>query len=112
MDLNLRRVVVFTANIEAMTEFYRDVLGLRIVGREPGWVDFAAGGCNIALHKGAAEPGKRPPKLTFYAADVAAARALLVSRGAKIGKIVSTPKFDMCGGKDPDGNAFGVSARK
>src|SRR5262249_7478121 len=100
------------ANMEAMTAFYRDVLGLRIVGREPGWVDFAAGACNIALHKGAAEPGKRPPKLTFYAADVSRTRALLIKRGANMGKVVSTAEFDMCAGKDPDGNPFGVSARK
>ena len=33
MDLQLRRVIVVTANMEAMTAFYSDVLGLKIVGR-------------------------------------------------------------------------------
>jgi catechol 2,3-dioxygenase-like lactoylglutathione lyase family enzyme len=112
MDLKLRRIVLFTANMETMTAFYRDTLGLKIIGREKGWVDFDAGACRIALHAGPSEPGKRPPKLNFYAPDVAAARAALVSRGAKFGKIVSTANFDMCAGRDPDGNPIALSARK
>jgi catechol-2,3-dioxygenase len=112
MDLKLRRIVLFTSDMEGMTSFYGDVMGLKIIGSEKGWVDFDAGGCRIALHAGASTPGKRPPKLNFYAADVAAARAALVKRGAKFGKVVSTAHFDMCGGKDPDGNPIGLSARK
>ena len=104
MNLHLRRIVLFTDNLEAMTAFYRDVIGLKIAGREKGWVDFEAGACNIALHAGKSVVGSRPPKLVFYAADVAATRAALVKRGAKMGRIVSTAHFDMCDGKDPDGN--------
>jgi hypothetical protein len=49
----------------------------------------------------------------FYANDVAAARAALISRGVKtMGKIISTETFDMCDGKDPDGNPFQISGRK
>jgi catechol 2,3-dioxygenase-like lactoylglutathione lyase family enzyme len=109
MDLRLRRIVLFTANMDTMTAFYRDVLGLEIIGREKGWVDFNAGPCRIALHAGRSEIGKRPPKLSFYAADVAAARAALMKRGAKFGPVVSTAHFDMCEGK---GNPIGLSARK
>ncbi|MFT3728600.1 MAG: VOC family protein [Terricaulis sp.] len=112
MDLQLRRVVVFTSNMEAMTAFYNEVLGLKIIGREKGWVDFEAGPCRIALHAGPSQVGKRPPKLVFYAADVATTRAALMKRGAKFGPVKSTPKFDMCDGEDPDGNRIGVSGRK
>jgi catechol 2,3-dioxygenase-like lactoylglutathione lyase family enzyme len=112
MDLQLRRIILFTAHMEAMTAFYRDVIGLKIVGREKGWIDFDAGACNLALHAGPGRPGKRPPKLCFYAADVAAARALLVKRGANMGKVVSTAHFDMCGGEDPDGNPIAISSRR
>ena len=113
MQLNLRRVVIFTPDVAKLAAFYRDVVGLEVVGQEPGWIDFAAGPCNIALHKGTAVAGKRPPKLVFYAADVAAARAALVKRGAKgFGAVKSAKTFDMCDGRDPDGNPIQISSRK
>ena len=112
MQLQLKRVILFTGAMDAMTAFYRDVIGLSVVSREIGWVEFDAGACRIALHEGSGVPGKRPPKLVFEAKDVAAARALLMRRGAKIiGEIVSTSSFDMCNGKDPDGNPFQLSSR-
>jgi catechol 2,3-dioxygenase-like lactoylglutathione lyase family enzyme len=113
MQLEMRRVILFTPNIDAMAGFYRDVIGLELVGNEDGWRDFKAGSCHIALHRGNSSIGSRPPKLVFYASDVAAARAELVKRGAKgMGKVLSTVNFDMCNGKDPDGNPFQISSRK
>jgi len=112
MELKLRRIILFTPNMETMTAFYRDVLGLKVIATEKGWVDFDAGECRIALHAGPSEVGKRPPKLAFYAKDVAAARAALVKRGAKFGPVKSTADFDMCDGEDPDGNRISLSARK
>ena len=113
MKFELRRIVLFTSNMESMAEFYGKVIGLELVGSEDGWRDFNAGACNIALHHGRPVVGNRPPKIVFYATDVAAARTALVRRGAKdIGKIMSSAKFDMCDGKDPDGNSFQISARK
>jgi hypothetical protein len=112
MQLQLKRVILFTNAMDAMTAFYRDVIGLPIFTREIGWVEFDAGACRIALHDGPGQPGKRPPKLVFEAKDVAAARALLVRRGAKgMGPVMSTSSFDMCNGKDPDGNPIQLSSR-
>jgi catechol 2,3-dioxygenase-like lactoylglutathione lyase family enzyme len=112
MKLELRRIILFTADLEAMSRFYGEVLGLELAKSERGWRDFRAGACAIALHEGDATVGKRPPKLAFYAADVAAMRAALIRRGAKMGKIMSTASFDLCDGKDPDGNRFQISSRK
>jgi catechol 2,3-dioxygenase-like lactoylglutathione lyase family enzyme len=112
MKLELRRIILFTANLEAMSRFYAEVLGLERMGSTRGWRDFSAGACSIALHEGDAKRGSRPPKLAFYAADVAATRATLIRRGAKIGKVMSTAAFDLCDGKDPDGNPFQISSRK
>jgi catechol 2,3-dioxygenase-like lactoylglutathione lyase family enzyme len=113
MPLELRRVILFTPNLAAMTAFYRDILGLELSGQEKGWADFKAGACSLALHQGKSVVGGRPPKLAFYAADVAAARTALVKRGlADAGKITSTGSFDMCDCKDPDGNSFQISSRK
>jgi len=111
VDLKIRRIILFTSHMDAMAAFYGDVLGLKVAGREVGWIDFDAGPCRLALHAEGGKPGKRPPKIAFFAADVAAARAALVKRGAKMGKVVSAKKFDMCNGTDPDGNAFQLSSR-
>ena len=113
MQLELRRVILFTSNLAKMSAFYRNIVGLEIASREDGWVDFTAGACSLALHAGEPEVGSWPPKIAFYAADVAAARANLVKRGlAKAGKVKSTGSFDMCDCKDPDGNPFQISSRK
>ena len=113
MSLELRRVILFTPNLAAMTAFYRDVLGLEISNREEGWADFNAGACALALHAGKSVIGGRPPKIAFDAADVAATRAVLVKRGlVSAGKVISAGSFDMCDCKDPDGNRFQISSRK
>ena len=112
MKLQIRRIIIFTSNMEAMEAFYRDVIGLTVSGREEGWVDFDAGACHLALHADGGKPGKRPPKIVFHAADVAAARTALAKRGAKMGKTVSAKHFDMCNGADPDGNPFQISSRR
>ncbi len=111
MDLQIKRVILFTSDMAGMTAFYGQVIGLTPVSRSEGWTEFAAGGCNLALHAGPGAPGKRPPKLVFYAADVAAGRAALVKRGAKLGPVKSAGSFDLCDGKDPDGNPFQLSSR-
>jgi catechol 2,3-dioxygenase-like lactoylglutathione lyase family enzyme len=111
LGLELRRVILFTDDLEGMLRFYGEVLGLPEVGREPGWVDFDAGACRIALHKGKSEVGSKPPKLAFYAADVTAARQLLIERGVKMGKLLDAGAFQMCNFKDPDGNSLQISGR-
>ena len=112
MKLEMRRIIIFTADMPAMTRFYRDAMGLKQLADDEDWKEFSAGACNIALHHGKPSLGKRPPKISFYAADVAAARASLMRRGAAIGKVISAKVFDFCDGKDPDGNPFQISSRK
>ena len=112
MKLDVRRIIIFTANMVEMARFYRDVIGLQPLADEDNWKDFRAGACNIALHKGESVVGRRPPKLAFYSADVAAARALLIKRGAAMGKLNAGGDIDMCDGTDPDGNPFTISSRK
>ena len=113
MQIEMRRIILFTPNMDSMSHFYSGVIGLELATSERDWKEYKAGGSNIALHRGKSSVGSRPPKLVFYAADVAAARAALVKRGALVmGKVVSGNKFDMCDGKDPDGNPFQISSRK
>jgi catechol 2,3-dioxygenase-like lactoylglutathione lyase family enzyme len=113
MQFALRRVILFTADLAGMSDFYQNVLGLALLNSEAGWREFDAGGCRIALHLGKSSIGTRSPKFAFHADDVAAARSLLIARGATgLGKVKSGESFDMCDGKDPDGNRFQISGRK
>jgi catechol 2,3-dioxygenase-like lactoylglutathione lyase family enzyme len=109
--MEMARVILFTGQMEAMSRFYGDVLGLQQVTEEKGWKEFDAGGVTIALHSGPASPGKKGPKLVFYAKDVEAERERLVGLGAKFGKVRVGEKLCLCDGKDPDGNPVQLSNR-
>ena len=111
MQLEVSRIIHFTSNMAAMARFYRDVLGLTPLADEPGWKEFAAGSCAIALHRSPAPVRRRSPKVVFHSDDVATTRAALVARGVRMGKIMSGDEIDFCDGRDPDGNAFSISSR-
>jgi hypothetical protein len=108
--MKMARVILFTAQIDAMSRYYGEVLGLKRVTDEKGWKEFAAGGTRIALHSGPSSPGQKGPKIVFYAKEVAAMRETLVARGARFGK-VRQGEFCLCDGKDPDGNPIQLSDR-
>jgi predicted enzyme related to lactoylglutathione lyase len=111
MDLALKRIILFTPDMPRLTRFYRDVLGLRLKIDEPNYKEFDAGGCGIALHNGTSKVGARSPKLSFTTEDIAAARAVLIARGAELGEVKSGASLSRCEGKDPDGNPFQLSSR-
>lgn len=111
MKLALRRVTIFTANMDALARFYGEVLGLAVLSDQPRWKLFDAGAVQIALHNGSSMLGRRPPKLVFHAADVAKAREILNARGAKFGKVKQAEDFAMSDTKDPDGNPIQISSR-
>ncbi len=110
--MKMARVILFTSQIDAMSKFYGEVLGLKkIPSNEKGWQEFAAGGTRIALHSGPSSPGRKGPKIVFRATDVAALRETLVARGASFGKVRPGEVYCLCDGKDPDGNPIQLSNR-
>lgn len=109
--MKMARVILFTGQMEAMSKFYGEVLGLKRVTVEKGWREFAAGGATIALHSGPSSPGRKGPKIVFHAKDVVAAREALVARGARFGKVRQGEMLCLCDGKDPDGNPIQLSDR-
>ena len=109
--MELARVILFTGQMETMSEFYGTVLGLEQVTDEKGWREFAAGGARIALHSGPSSPGRKGLKIVFHAKNVAAQRDKLVARGAKFGKVRQGEVYCLCDGKDPDGNPIQLSDR-
>ncbi len=60
--MKMARVILFTGQMDAMTRFYGEVLGLKQVTAEKGWREFAAGGARIALRSGPASPGRKGPE--------------------------------------------------
>ena len=109
--MKMARVILFTSQMDEMSRFYGEVMGLRQVSSEKGWREYAAGGANIALHSGPSSPGRKGPKIVFHAKDVAAERERLVARGAKFGKVRQGEMICLCDGKDPDGNPVQLSDR-
>jgi catechol 2,3-dioxygenase-like lactoylglutathione lyase family enzyme len=109
--MRMARVILFTRQIDAMSKFYGEVLGLNQVTEEKGWREFAAGGARIALHSGPSSPGRKGPKIVFHTKDVAALRETLVARGGRFGKVRQGEMFCLCDGKDPDGNPIQLSDR-
>ena len=109
--LKMARVILFTAQMDLMSDFYGRVLGLKLISQEKGWREFDTGGASIALHSGPASPGRKGPKIAFYAYNVAALRKTFVDRGAKFGKVREGEVLCLCDGKDPDGNPIQLSNR-
>jgi catechol 2,3-dioxygenase-like lactoylglutathione lyase family enzyme len=110
-SLKVARVILFTNSFDEMNKFYGLVLGLKQVSAEKGWREFKAGGVNIAIHSGPPSPGRKGPKIVFYAKDVAALRNILIKRGAKFGKVREWNDLCLCDGRDPDGNPIQLSNR-
>ncbi len=115
MNLSVRRVILFVKDVQTTGAFYRDVLGLKFKPSpdDPkAWLEFEAGACSIALHDGGVpNTSRRAPKIGSYVEDVSAARAILVARGVKMGRVQSSDFHQFCDGKDPEGNAFQISNR-
>jgi catechol-2,3-dioxygenase len=109
--MELARVILFTGQMDKMSKFYGEVLGLELVTNEKGWREFAAGGATIALHSGPSSPGRKGPKIVFRTANVAAQREKLAARGAKFGKVRQGDVYCLCDGMDPDGNPIQLSDR-
>jgi predicted enzyme related to lactoylglutathione lyase len=114
--MKLMRVIVFTNEMEKLTQFYGDQLGLKAKpdpnGDSSEWIEFNGGGAGVALHKAHGGGGTCAHKLVFYAKDVAKARATLLKKKVKLGEVKRFGKLVMCDGIDPAGNRIQISNRK
>jgi catechol 2,3-dioxygenase-like lactoylglutathione lyase family enzyme len=98
-----------TRDLEKLTAFYRDVLGLRLTVRYAGVVAiFEVGDVDLFL-----EPGERAPAgFDLAADDVDAFRERLVDAGVECGpaKTSRTTGHRSFTFTDPDGNTIGVTS--
>jgi predicted enzyme related to lactoylglutathione lyase len=110
----ITRIILYVKNLDKAAEFYQRVFELKVLSSpEKGWIELAAGGCNLALHQAAktASPRRAAAKIVFGVKNVAKAKALLESRGLKLGPIHVTPNSTFCNGKDPEGNLLSIGNR-
>ena len=83
------------------------ILGLPVVEARKGWIEFDAGGCTIALHRGA-----RKPRLDFAASEpLDRLRDDLQAKRVKLQEIKEDVlgRGRYCRGRDAEGNPFQIS---
>lgn len=114
---DMTRVLYYVHNMQAVTEFYRDVLELKPIfdpkTAPTEWIEFNAGTVRIALET-AFDPGgvaSTHSKVVFKVDDVEKTREELIERGAELGDVMTSGVERYCEGKDPEGNGFRISER-
>ena len=115
MTLAINRIIYFTNQMKTMTAFYRDVIGLSLIDNPESapsdFLEFDAGACTIALHKGSPGTPASRNKIVFYTDNVGETREELIRRGAKMGTVNPKSALHLCDGKDPEGNVFQIANR-
>jgi catechol 2,3-dioxygenase-like lactoylglutathione lyase family enzyme len=112
---NLKHIIYFCKDMKAMTAFYTDVLGLKIIPHPTfspdEWVELDAGSFKLCLHY-SSSPGSAPGnknKIVFAVDDVAQARDYLISKKVKMGVHHIWPPMEASDGHDPEGNKFQIA---
>jgi catechol 2,3-dioxygenase-like lactoylglutathione lyase family enzyme len=118
--MSLHGAMIFVKDLERMTAFYTEVLGLTAVSetRRPNWVEFRANGSRFSLHAIPAEIATgiaidSPPvpreqgvtKLTFAVDNVAATLARIEAMGLPL---LRRPWGDV-DATDPEGNIVSLT---
>jgi catechol 2,3-dioxygenase-like lactoylglutathione lyase family enzyme len=115
MTAQISRIILFVRDVPAVAAFYQRHFGLKpIASAEDGWLELAAGGCNLALHrapKTSRERGRSPAKIVFAIADVHAAKESFAKHGLKFGKVHEIDDFAFANARDPEGNPIQISSR-
>ncbi|MEO6004316.1 MAG: VOC family protein [Opitutus sp.] len=113
---DIGQIAYTVSDVEKMTVFFRDVLGLSFLfAAGPNLAFFAAGGVRIMLStsQGAGQAGKNST-LYFKVNDLGAAHAAIVARGAtqerspQLTAKMPDHELWMAFIRDPDGNLIGL----
>ncbi len=118
--MRLDGAILFVKDLDRMTAFYCDVLGLQLVEetRREDWVEFTGGGVGLSLHaissaiateiRIESPPRPReesPTKLTFTVLDV----DTTLERIEQMGLPLLRRSWGGIEAVDPEGNVFAVS---
>jgi catechol 2,3-dioxygenase-like lactoylglutathione lyase family enzyme len=120
--MRLEQAMLFVVDMQGMTAFYRDVMGLRPVEetRLDDWVEFDAGGASLALHAVPSQIAEQirvsspsiphetaPCKLVFAVDDSDTEMARL----AQAGVTILHRTWGGWDAVDPEGNVLGFRQR-
>ena len=116
MDFKLELIAVPVSDVDRAKAFYTERLGFvadhdHVVSDELRFVQLTPPGsaCSIAIGTGVVESEPGSVKgLQLVVADVEAARAELVGRGADVSEVQDFPWGSFVFLSDPDGNAWAV----
>jgi catechol 2,3-dioxygenase-like lactoylglutathione lyase family enzyme len=97
-----RDILLQTPHLQQATEFYRDVLGLKVFLSVPGMVGMDAGSFRLFLEDAEA----LGPVLEFVVDDFEAARRDLLDHGCTI--VLEDPTIPRCYLRDPFGLIFNL----
>jgi predicted enzyme related to lactoylglutathione lyase len=123
MPTPLTRVIIFVGDVQKCATFYQNVFGftpLKSDHPSDDWLELDTGGCRLAFHKAHGPSGKidaptgsmnNPHKIVFFAANVEAAQAQAVARGAMMGQVRKFGSLVLCDGQDPEGHVFQLCNR-
>lgn len=115
----LFEVVLYVQDMQKQVEFYRDVLGLSVKFPQTAdysnefWVEFAAGGCTLALHAGGQKRiGEDALMLVFQVENIELIRDELINKGVAMTEVREpAPDHFSSTGHDPEGNTFSIESR-
>lgn len=114
---SMMQIILFINDMDAEVHFYRDVLGLEVVYPQAAledysgemWVEFAAGGCTLALHGGAEKPPESSHEVIFNVDNLEHARQEILKAGIQIAEIrLLEDGAPIAEGVDPDGHRFAI----
>jgi catechol 2,3-dioxygenase-like lactoylglutathione lyase family enzyme len=121
--MGLEGAMLFVKDLQRMTAFYRDVLGMQVVEdtRLETWVEFEGDGVRFSLHavasaiateiRSESPPRPReqsPTKLTFTVEDIDATLERIAQKGLPL---LHRP-WGGIEAVDPEGNIFAVSGAR
>lgn len=124
MNLSLNTIILFVHQIEQQKKFYRDVFQLEVVEEYATWVLLKTPSCYLGLHQIPEEylgddPNEQVDnnvKLVFDVLDLPLQQFhdQLTQHGVRLQSITTFDNypFDLCDGKDPEGNVFQLRQRK
>jgi catechol 2,3-dioxygenase-like lactoylglutathione lyase family enzyme len=101
-----RDVILQVDDVAKATEFYAEVLGLKVTMKSDALIGFEAGAFQLFVEKGP-RPG---PVFDFLVDDVQAAKRALLEKGCRL--VEENPKIPRCYLSDPFGLVFNLGAKR
>lgn len=113
--LTVAYCITYVADLSAMTQFYRDLLGLPVIEQNERFVAFDGAGAPLALEAGGPMPDgprtkdRHPTLIQFAVAEIDVAVAALAALGVPIEGAIKRGSFGaLAFFRDPEGNRLAL----